>query len=614
MATGAAQDTCPSCRDVLLGNGVIHTLTCGHSFHKECTDEWRAHQDVDLEDLTCPICKITSTDVDNLKSAPDAPDLPENRQPVLADFTVAGEDAVTPTDGSVIVLADDELADTADGGGGTRIVPEHGDLNNELAEFGITPIETSVRPGGPAPAIAVAEESAAVETAVQPGIPAPASAAIPKSSQFTINDVGAWTKPDDVICGSCKDVCDIVHVRLVNKSTGTFRCRACHTTHSKIYNSFGAGMATKLKQIPDDEKEKFFGSAKKMSNKEVHAALSSICTRYEIWEQAYELGGAFKPLAVWGHMGYDTKAIEDFSLEKDIMVHRMFGKVYRVVELAVHERGHSGRSSTAQLAVEEPKSKRQRTTALPYVEKTDAEDDGTQYYAEEEADATHPNGTMNASTSSSLSPTRRSKSSSSSSSSSSTSSSTKQGAPLTKKQKKKRKEDKKKKKKEKRKKKDSKKANKKDEKAQLKEIKDEKEAVKQAALDEKRLERQTKKNEQDAVKAVERTQKMKIALATQNDKKLEKAIADSEKLMRAAGADLVEGPVMRPNIDHLRCMKDCKHACATIAAGLVPPANFTLPSITEVKKIVDYAKKLDACLAMSIKACVHQQQVLTASG
>ena len=72
-----------------------------------------------------------------------------------------------------------------------------------------------------------------------------------------------------------------------------------------------------------------------------------IINRYEVFEQSYSHGGAFKPLSVWGTEGFDVNAIEEKSLPHDIRPDRMFGQVYRVPLLTIIESGSRGmRSST----------------------------------------------------------------------------------------------------------------------------------------------------------------------------------------------------------------------------------------------------------------------------
>ena len=78
--------------------------------------------------------------------------------------------------------------------------------------------------------------------------------------------------------------------------------------------------------------------------------MKALATKFELRETAYSLGGAFKPLEVWKQQGYDIYAIETLSLPQDVMPSRMFGYVYRVPELSVHENGKRGnRSETSQV-------------------------------------------------------------------------------------------------------------------------------------------------------------------------------------------------------------------------------------------------------------------------
>ena len=100
-----------------------------------------------------------------------------------------------------------------------------------------------------------------------------------QQGQFCIENVDAWTKPYEVTCNMCMEVCDVVKARLISKTACIFRCKKCCCTISTIYREFGEGMGQKLPLMPSDDVRQFMNEAQSMTSKQIHAKLPVMITR-----------------------------------------------------------------------------------------------------------------------------------------------------------------------------------------------------------------------------------------------------------------------------------------------------------------------------------------------
>ena len=515
-----------------------------------------------MEELKCPECRMDVTDVEKAKDGPDAPPLPENN---------VGDGAVAD------VLSSPEVGPSG-GEGGATDAP----ANGEGGSLG----------GADAPANDESGSFALVPLAGSSTVPAPAGGAM---QGFAIEAFKAWNHgAETVVCNECTEVCVMVKARLMSKTLGKFRCDKCNTTHSQIYTGFGKGFEKRLAVISEERRVDFFKNCRGASLKKVTEVCNHLLEEYNIAEKHYAYGGLFKPKSVWENLGYDGHILETMSLPENIIPDRMWGKLYRIPEIGIWEKGTQGKRSAEELGSESnPRAHRLR--ALPEVpERTEAEPTPE---AEAEPEAAKADD---------------SSSSDSSSSSSSSDSSSSPDQPLSKKDKKKkkaaRKERAKRKAARKAEKREAKRAKKAAEQQKLEEkeaLKAAKQAEKDKAKAEKDAERFAKKAALDEQKAADKAASLLKTTAKASSGKLDKAIANAEKSMRAPGANLVSAAQAEQLKTALESMRQEKAFCDNLVGGLPVPSRWEVPDAQAVKKITDIVKKYEGVYGLHVKAALQ---------
>ena len=88
--TVMADVECPICLVTLCceGGGEVMSLSCAHSFHKDCFATYCATTNVSMDTVKCPCCKRTSADVAALQTASTVPD-DNNEGLVISDDDAA---------------------------------------------------------------------------------------------------------------------------------------------------------------------------------------------------------------------------------------------------------------------------------------------------------------------------------------------------------------------------------------------------------------------------------------------------------------------------------------------------------------------------------------------
>ena len=58
-------DACPICLQPLLPEESKEWLTCGHCMHYECIQNYADVKTMPIEELPCPLCKISAVKIDD---------------------------------------------------------------------------------------------------------------------------------------------------------------------------------------------------------------------------------------------------------------------------------------------------------------------------------------------------------------------------------------------------------------------------------------------------------------------------------------------------------------------------------------------------------------------
>ena len=570
--------TCVSCHES-LSEGETHALQCGHVFHTKCTAAYMQIAQVTLEELRCPVCRMTSAQVFASTQADGAPDLPENAEVPVSDLEAEINRGAEHAAGQGAI-------------GETAPEPPVPDAPVEASN----PVDTSSGSSDDSQMVAVL----ASHGAVAPAMIGRASAG------FAIEAVAVWDYQDPTVtCSDCSETCVLSKSRLMSKQAGTFRCPKCHTVHTKIYQAYGGGMSKKLLNIPEGQLSQFFKDARDMNFKQIGKNLSSLLDKHEVFEQSYSHGGAFKPLSVWEKEGFDAAAVETMSLPHDVKADRMFGLVYRVPLLTVVETGTRGTKSVTQADVKKKAAIDNEPCATHAESEAEAEGEGVapdeQANDKAAAKRSHSRGSSNCSDKKKPRKDKKKKkkkkknrSSSSSSSSSDRSSSSSSCSSSEQRRKAKAKKERKKADKLKR-----KEAKKKDEaKAQAKAEKAEAKAAAKAETDAMRAVAAAEKKA--ASEIMQKVNKRKSA-CQQHTKKLGKCIAEIQKTFQLAGVNLLEASAKKPLELALKALLTVNDECGLIANG-VDNTNYDVPK--DLTGMIAAAKKHQAVFAMNVKAHV----------
>ena len=62
----ADRGKCGICQFALDGTETENALLCGHTYHRYCIDSYATHKMISLENLECPVCKQTASQINAL--------------------------------------------------------------------------------------------------------------------------------------------------------------------------------------------------------------------------------------------------------------------------------------------------------------------------------------------------------------------------------------------------------------------------------------------------------------------------------------------------------------------------------------------------------------------
>jgi len=134
-----------------------------------------------------------------------------------------------------------------------------------------------------------------------------------------------------VLCTICGRYCSILKVRVRNKSAGTFWCCLCQTRTTQLYRTFGNWPTSEYRLMQPNDQKKFMASMCDITDlKTLRSTAIENFNRYASLEDQFSEGGSFFPLNVWAVKGFDSTAIEEFTLDQDKRMHPVLGLTYRV--------------------------------------------------------------------------------------------------------------------------------------------------------------------------------------------------------------------------------------------------------------------------------------------
>jgi hypothetical protein len=555
---------------VELNVGERTALQCGHVFHRDCINTNLEVAEILLEELKCPVCKITGREmtsrenhhqlcdpvqIDDDDRPATPPGIPASWAASASGEAIDGATEVVVGDAGAFGLVDAstlEPAEAAAARESAETQPECTDAaaTREFAEAAETETDGAIEADGDSLGLAMPR----LIRAAQQG--------------FQIDAVPAWNMLDSnsrVTCCDCGQTC--TKYRVMSKGSGTFRCNKCCYVHTRLYRTEG-GKENKvaLAQMPEAERRGFFKNSHETDMNGQKQLLKEVHESYRTRERHYEHGGAFKPLSVWTTLGYDGTIIATQSHPEDVMPDRMFGLVYRVSELYVGARGSDGTKT----------SKRQRTSANAA---------GAESAAPEHADAA---GVAEPAAASAHKASIKTESDSSDSSSSTSDDKPNKG-------KKNKKESKNHKKKMKKERKKAHKEKNRQQEASRKERQDKKDAEKAARDTAKEGERATRQAQQ-AERKVEDKGK---AVAASVCKQLESTIVSMQKTMRMPGSARVPASNREHMAQLLEQLERTLTDVQNVAQGIGTAAGFAIPP--DVPSLFKAAKLHQAFFVVAVR-------------
>lgn len=132
-----------------------------------------------------------------------------------------------------------------------------------------------------------------------------------------------------VRCDSCGQRTEFQSCRVINKSSGLWRCKQCGTSHVQLRRSFGSWPVSSFSRLTDDVKEAFYRRALSLNQNAVMAEAEEIMST-ESTSDAFAEHGEFLPLSVWATRGFAADLIEERSHPMDKKIHPILGDTYRV--------------------------------------------------------------------------------------------------------------------------------------------------------------------------------------------------------------------------------------------------------------------------------------------
>ena len=188
----------------------------------------------------------------------------------------------------------------------------------------------------------------------------------PSVSFFDPDHQASSLQASRLTCATCGGEVAPIHLRLLSKREGTWRCLQCKVKVVQIYREYGSYPPPAFGGIPEAHKQRFMQKliSGNVDQKGLKVSLTNFLESYSAEESSYYDGGKFLPLSVWETKGFNIVAIEAMSQEADKRMHPIFGIVYRVNILSMGTSGKRGTIERDANESEQPKLKKPKIQEL----------------------------------------------------------------------------------------------------------------------------------------------------------------------------------------------------------------------------------------------------------
>ena len=135
-----------------------------------------------------------------------------------------------------------------------------------------------------------------------------------------------------IICGKCGQYIETFKAlppKQTKKGQGAWKCSKCNVKAVQLNRLFGGWPPREFKELPEEAQQEFWASYTK-DQAAVEALVINTLVKQRIEFSKREYAGSFQPLGYYKQLGYDIKAIEQDTPDKDKDEHPILGMTYKV--------------------------------------------------------------------------------------------------------------------------------------------------------------------------------------------------------------------------------------------------------------------------------------------
>ncbi len=133
------------------------------------------------------------------------------------------------------------------------------------------------------------------------------------------------------MCGTCNRFTSFRRARLMSKGASVYKCNTCHNRQQVLRRIYGQWPNEQFSELSTAAQQQFMASIADMSSaQQMIEELEMTVHQSQSSTNEYLEEGSYHPLSYWNRQGYDVEAIKTFATPSDVMIHPMFGEVYKV--------------------------------------------------------------------------------------------------------------------------------------------------------------------------------------------------------------------------------------------------------------------------------------------